>query len=66
MLADGTTGQKLICTRYIVGLPQLNLDSIASFRHQMSGYRDALASAVRSPNAAAHLNGTSGLERLGP
>jgi hypothetical protein len=43
VIAHGTTGQKLICSRYTEGLPALPSATVERFRDQMCGYRDALS-----------------------
>lgn len=48
VLAHGTTGKKLICTRYTEGLPKLSVDALAAFASEMRQYRDA-ASRVSDP-----------------
>jgi hypothetical protein len=48
VLAHATTGNKLICTRYTVGLPQLSADAVRSLAESMRQDRDAVASAVAS------------------
>lgn len=45
VLTRGSLSAKLICTRYTIGLPQLDTSAISSFGLAMKDYRDAVAKA---------------------
>lgn len=43
VLSTGTTGSKLICSRYTDGLPQLEHSAVSAFHDSITSYRTALA-----------------------
>lgn len=48
VLAGAPLSRKIICSRYTVGMPQLELGALRAFRLELDDYRTAVRDGIRS------------------